>query len=162
MKILVATDGSRSAQAAIRFGAKLAASCRKADLIILTVSTLATDLRLLFPADVRSLVPRRELARIERSALRRRLNEAVRGIRKGSMKVRTHLLDPKIPVNLADAILREADRERADLIVVGSSGRGGFLNWVLGSVAQHLVTHAHRPVAIVRPSRAQGKRKAAA
>ncbi|MGZ4505670.1 MAG: universal stress protein [Blastococcus sp.] len=38
-----------------------------------------------------------------------------------------------------------------DLLVVGSRGRGAVRSTVLGSVALHVVTHAHCPVVVVRP-----------
>ena len=38
----------------------------------------------------------------------------------------------------------------ADLLVVGSRGRGGMVGMLLGSVSQHVVTHARCPVVIVR------------
>lgn len=48
------------------------------------------------------------------------------------------------------AALIELSRE-ADLLVVGSRGRGGFTSMALGSVGLHCVLHAHCPVTVVRP-----------
>lgn len=48
----------------------------------------------------------------------------------------------------AEALLDAA--QGADLLVVGSRGRGGFSSALLGSVSQHCVMHAHCPVVVIR------------
>ena len=50
----------------------------------------------------------------------------------------------------AAAILIDESR-RAQLLVVGSRGHGGFAGLLLGSVGQHCAAHSHCPVAIVHP-----------
>lgn len=60
------------------------------------------------------------------------------------VEVETRLINGKP----ARALLSSA--ESADLVVVGSRGRGGFTGLLLGSVSQGVLHHAHCPVAIVR------------
>jgi len=44
----------------------------------------------------------------------------------------------------------EAKAWDADLIVLGSHGRTGLSRWLLGSVAEHVVRHAHCSVEVCR------------
>jgi nucleotide-binding universal stress UspA family protein len=49
-----------------------------------------------------------------------------------------------------DEIVDLAEREEADLIILGSRGLGGFRRLLLGSVSDGVLHHAHCPVLIVR------------
>lgn len=53
-----------------------------------------------------------------------------------------------------EMIAREAERVRANLVVVGSHGRTGFRRILLGSVAEAVVRHAPCPVLTI-PSRSR-------
>jgi len=53
-------------------------------------------------------------------------------------------------------ILGAALQERADLIVLGSRGEGGFDELLLGSTSHQVAQHTDRPVLIVPPAGAPG------
>jgi nucleotide-binding universal stress UspA family protein len=50
-----------------------------------------------------------------------------------------------------DEIVEAARSERADMVLVGSHGRGAVGRFFLGSVSEHVVRHAPCPVLVVRP-----------
>src|SRR3954451_18398304 len=49
-------------------------------------------------------------------------------------------------------IVNAADRERADVLVMGTHGRSGLKELLLGSSSHEVTRHAHRPVLVVADS----------
>ena len=50
----------------------------------------------------------------------------------------------------AEGIIAAAKRNKVDLIVMASHGRKGIKRLLLGSETQHVLTHSHIPVLVLR------------
>lgn len=145
MRILAATDGSRGGTAAVRFAARLVAADRGSELIVLTVAR---------PLPEATPDPKG----VERSnGLRDRaekiLKAAARHVRCQDAQIQYRFVTPRPTAQVPETISREADRLKADLVVVGSEGRDTLSEWVLGGTALRLVYVSRRPVTVVRPPR---------
>jgi nucleotide-binding universal stress UspA family protein len=81
--------------------------------------------------------------------LRRRLDEIIESVRPDDVSTEVvPRIVPRVVQGRASHTLIEESRE-AELLVVGSRGRGGLSGVVLGSVSQQCATHASVPVAVV-------------
>jgi nucleotide-binding universal stress UspA family protein len=89
-----------------------------------------------------------------REELTKRADQLTAGV---AEKVRAAGLTAETAVRDGDprsAIVDEAEEWDADLIVVGSHGYTGLKRWLLGSVAQSVVSHAPCSVEVVRRKQA--------
>jgi nucleotide-binding universal stress UspA family protein len=137
-KILVAHDGSKFAQKALRKGMEIANQFN-GSLVVLAV---IPELRIteLTPFDQARLTEA-----LEQQA-RKNLAKAEKQLKKKAVPARTLVRQG----NAAEVILETARKVRAGLIVVGSHGRHGVEKYLLGSVSGKIVEHADRPVLVVK------------
>ena len=62
------------------------------------------------------------------------------------MNVSTILVEGRSSATIVDV----ADKERCDMIIMGSRGIGGILGWLLGSTSHRIAVSCNRPVMIIK------------
>ena len=135
-RILVAYDGSPASQKALDAG--IAAAARDhAELFVITVC---------HPPDIGDDVETEAIIEHSRQFHRSLLAEARGRVSKAGLTAHYELSVG----HPAERILCYADDKDADLIVIGSRGRSKFAQLLLGSISKHVVSHANRPVLVVR------------
>ena len=134
-KILVAVDGSKSANKAFEYACDLAKKAG-ASLLILHVSeelgTVGYSIN-------------KEIERGNREMLQKYRSRA----KKMLMKTYVYVMEAKAN-DVAEEILRTANKKNIDTIVVGSRGISEAKKFLLGSVSYKVSHYARRPVVIVR------------
>ena len=133
-KILVAYDGSESSKRALEQAAKL---CHNG--ATMTVVSVAEELPQ-FGRAAAMLVPEEDEER------RRELGEARAMLNEQS--ITAQFVERRGDV--ATKVLEEAEKEEADLIVMGTRGLGAGKRWLLGSVSTKVLNHASANVLVVR------------
>jgi nucleotide-binding universal stress UspA family protein len=141
--IVVGTDGSETAQEAVRQAAELAKISRSELNIVsafepVSQGQLREEARDV-PGDVSSAVNPREAVNVT-------LDNAAGQAKKEKVSVKKHPRegDP------ADAILDVAEEINADLIIVGNKGMTGAKRFLLGSVPNKVSHHAPCSVMIIQ------------
>jgi nucleotide-binding universal stress UspA family protein len=139
-RIVVGVDGSPGAQAALLWAVDEA---RRRDAELMVVEAWVPQGPMAGPL----IAPGADAwgETIERS--RKDLMSQVESLRDGSVRLTTKLLGGP-PHDALESLSRDAD-----LLVVGSHGRGAVGRTVLGSVSSHVCRHARCPVVVVpRPA----------
>lgn len=135
--IVVGDDGSVHSRDAVRWAAREAA-LRGSALYVLRAWSILD----LAPPPARDSVPPLSVFEDEVQA---EMEESWAAV---GIHIEVHLQPVHGP---AVQVLLQASRT-ADLIVVGSRGRGGFAELILGSTADQVLRHSYCPVTVVRQS----------
>ncbi|MEJ2240832.1 MAG: universal stress protein [Candidatus Bathyarchaeota archaeon] len=145
-KILVAIDGSQSADHALSFGLDLAKKY-SAEVMITTVldspePSLVAKGMFYAPNSTEEYL--NQLRKFHRKILVDARNKSKQNNPK--LKLSTKLLQGRP----ADKIVEIAKDKAFDLIVIGNRGLGGIKEFILGSVSDRVADHAPCPVLIVK------------
>jgi nucleotide-binding universal stress UspA family protein len=143
-KVLVATDFSEPSDAALTYGRQVA-STFGATLVVVHVAenTLIRG----FGGGDGFVVVDPELQRSVEAAARRRLESLISDEGREQLDAAAVVLTSNAP---AHAITEYAKETAVDLIVLGTHGRGGVAQLLMGSVAEQVVRTAPCPVLTVR------------
>jgi len=147
MQVLVAFDGSPHASAAVELLAKLGLPRSAVVTLLHVVEThdyLTSRLMATGRSDLQRLAE--EVMQARKQAGSRMLEMAQRVLKRRSLAVNTLVAEG----HAAEAILKTAERIRADLVVMGSRGLTGMKRLLLGSVSHKVVRHAPCSVLVVR------------
>lgn len=138
-RVLIATDGSENNMAAVEKGLAVARLCGSAVYAVYVVdAAMADSTGPVITSASGDLIRRLEA---EGMAALGRVQEMAAGL---ELKTIVILGRP------APSIVACATENKADLIVVGSQGKGGIERLLLGSVASKVVQTADRPVLVVK------------
>lgn len=142
-KVVVGVDGSDSSRRALRFALHHALATGSE---VVVVNSWEVPL----PADQASLAA--DVQSLHEDVFDRQSEEVVAGVLAEVIDDRTENLDisaVRMQANPVEALLKAG--EEADLIVVGSRGRGGVRGLVMGSTSQGVLHNARGPVAVLPP-----------
>lgn len=137
-KIMVAHDGSKSSDKALKKGVELAIKFNSS----LTVISVVPELYLT------------ELSEVDRKKIADSLSEETA---RAMEKIRKSLSGKTIEVKTvirqgdpAEKILETAQKMKVDLIITGSHGRHGAKKFLLGSISSKIVDYSRCPVLVIK------------
>ena len=140
--ILVPVDGSETAYAAV---AKAVEFAKAFGSKVTVVQVLSLDPYI--AAEYISANQTNDLIERARTAITVSLDAAKAKFNEQGIEVETKLLEGQV---IHREIVKAAQENHADLIIIGSHGRTGLKKLFLGSVAQSVLGESHIPVLIVR------------
>lgn len=144
-RILIATDGSAPAWAAVEAGLELAAA-ENAGVILVHASPAIAEA--LFKASPDEPAGNETVMAADES-----LRQAARLAEDKGVAFELEVIGEHGAKEIADAIVGTAAGKGADMIVVGSRGHSAAMSTVFGSVSLEIVRHAQVPVTVVHAHR---------
>lgn len=136
-KILIAVDGSEYSLAAAKKGLELAHRLNAETALLFVVDTAKTL------GNVDAGITHEQALIVLKKEVEQTLDQLAR------MYIGAELVKLMPEGHPPEEILKTAEIWEADLIVIGTHGRTGFLHLILGSIAENIVRHSKIPVMVV-------------
>ena len=142
MKILIGVDDSRHSKAAVEFVRKMTWPQDSTVIVLSVVQPVAPAYAEVYAPTALPNETMEDMTRMHHDIA----SNAERTLQVGNLTTESKVLqgDPRT------TLIETAYSEHADLIVVGSHGRTGLAKLLIGSVANHVVTHAPCSVLVVK------------
>jgi len=147
--LLVPIDGSPTAKAGLRHALSVAKQTGARVTLLHVVDERASIRMAAFPAAASFVTELRAALREQGEAL---LARAVADASKSGLRIESLLVE-SLGGPIGEVIARQAQRLRADAIVIGTHGRRGLSRLVMGSDAESVVRLSRVPVILVRDTR---------
>ena len=147
MKILVAIDGSKDAAEGVRMGLDMA-QAKGAEVTLLAVIPIYPDIDLEITARARDSLERKLGSQAEESLSKAKESFQAKGISPRAVIINAG--------DIADEIVKMAEDEKMDLIVIGSRGLGATGRFSLGGTAMKIISHAPCSVLVAKAAIKQG------
>ena len=144
-KILIATDGSKAAEKAVDFGVQIAGLSGAK---VYAVYVIDTTPYYSIPLD--EVWSKEVYEQLETMGY-----EITSDVEKAAKAAGLEAESTVLKGDPAERIIKFAEEQNVDMIVVGSHGIGGFERLVIGSVSEKVVRHAKVPVLVVREPKGQ-------
>jgi nucleotide-binding universal stress UspA family protein len=147
-KILLAMDGSESSFRASRYAIGLAKAVDSEITLLHVLENIRQGGAIALLARYGSVRPARGFLKTSQKAARKWIRKVERDAENNGVKLSTKLvLDQS---SKAEEILKQAEKSKADLIILGTRGLTKFKKIVIGSVANTVLGNAKCPVLIVK------------
>lgn len=146
-KVVVPIDGSQDSMRAADYAVKLA-GLHGADLSVVYVVNVDQYLQSLGLYRISYPDPIKKKIEEAREEAQKWFTEISKNAEQKKLRIKTDVLDT--PLSVVASVVNYADRENADLIVIGTRGRSGLSKMLLGSVASGVVTYSPCPVLVVK------------
>jgi nucleotide-binding universal stress UspA family protein len=148
-KIMVAIDGSETSMRAAEYAIAMTKNANNKDVLLIGITIIDLG-RLNYSFFVTAPSYGSKELEEKRQEAKKWLNQLDELSKENNVPQFKSEIIEDVVSRIGGAIVNYAEKEKVDLIVVGTRGRSGLKRMLIGSVASDILHYAHCPVMIVK------------